>query len=252
MYGVLVDDLYKENPEGYENLARRLVAVYESTWKHEDFMAAATEFEKMEKAGTMTPEDVRSYGVIHEYMMTICRRKAVELYDRAMELSKEDADLFYRTKRQKIILRANVGEGQACIDEQKQAVKDAPGNAEEYTCLVSAYYWAKQYEECYTAVKNAIAKFPEEASLYGFAGDTCRELKKYDEAFVYWEKHLELEPKWLDSLHSIAFCYEELGEYEKACGAWTRIAKILQERGLDVDSKWPLEMAEKCKEKMGK
>jgi len=41
LYGVLVDDLFKESPEGYDNYANRLLAVYESTWKHEDFLAAA-------------------------------------------------------------------------------------------------------------------------------------------------------------------------------------------------------------------
>ena len=41
---------------------------------------------------------------------------------------------------------------------------------------------AKQYEEGYCVVKDAIAKFPEDSELYGIAGDMCKELKKYEEA----------------------------------------------------------------------
>ncbi|MBR6627191.1 MAG: helix-turn-helix domain-containing protein [Lachnospiraceae bacterium] len=247
LYGVLVDDLFKESPEGYENYASRLLAVYETTWKHEDFLAAAREFEKMVKTDTMSPEDYRKYGLLHDYMSSVCTGKAYEFYDKSMANSKDnDPDLFYRVKRQKNMLRIARGEGQVCIDEQKKAIQDAPDNAEEYTCLVAALFNAKQYEECYVTVKNAMARFPREAMLYIWAGDVCRELKKYEEAFYYWEKHQELDSKWLDSRYAMGFCYEEIGEFRKAYEVWTTLAKILTERGGVIEAEWSREMAEKC------
>lgn len=252
LYGVLVDDLFKESPEGYDNYANRLLAVYESTWKHEDFLAAAQEYDKMMQADTMSACDYRSYGLLHEYMSTICTRKAFEYYDKALVLCKEtDPDLFYRTTRQKDMLRIRMGEGQTCIEEHKKFVQEEPDNAEEHICLVAALYNAKQYEECFTASKDAIAKFPNEALLYGYAGDACRELKKYDEAFAYWEKHLELDSMWLDSLYSMGFCYEEIGAYKKAYEVWTKLSKILTQRGNVIEAQWPKEMAENCLKKLG-
>ncbi len=62
MFGVLVDDLFKESPEGYVNLAERLFAVYEHAHRHEDFMTAAAEYEKLVKAGEATAYDYKSYG----------------------------------------------------------------------------------------------------------------------------------------------------------------------------------------------
>ena len=44
LYGVLVDDLFKPAVKGYENNARRLMAVYENSHQPEDFLAAAEEF----------------------------------------------------------------------------------------------------------------------------------------------------------------------------------------------------------------
>lgn len=252
LYGVLVDDLFKESPEGYANYASRLLAVYESTWKHEDFLAAAQEFDKMVKADTMSAGDYRSYGLLHEYMSTICTKKAFEFYDKTMSLSKEtDPELFYRTTRQKDMLRIRIGEGLACIEEHRTAVQEAPDNVEEYTCLVAALYNAKQYEECYTTSRDAIAKFPNVALLYGYAGDACRRLKKYDEAFPYWEKHVELDSTYLDSYYSMAFCYEEIGEYKKAYDTWMKIAEILNQRGGVIEAQWPKEMAENCLKKLG-
>ena len=251
LYGVLVDDLFKESPEGYKNYANRLFAVYENSRKHEDFIAASTEYEKMLTAGTMTPDDYRSYGVLHDYMAKVCTGKAFELYDKTMALCKDtDSELYYRTKRQKNILRAARGEGQTCIDEQQKAIQNDPDNVDEYTCLVDALLTARQYEECYNITKKAIAKFPQEAMLYGYAGDCCRELKKYDEAFAYWEKHLELDSKWLDSRFSMGFCYEEIGDYQKAYEVWTKLTEIIMSRGGVIEAEWTKEMADKCLKKM--
>lgn len=252
LYGVLVDDLFKESPEGYANYASRLLAVYESTWKHEDFLAAAQEFDKMVKADTMSAGDYRSYGLLHEYMSTICTKKAFEFYDKTMSLSKKtDPELFYRTTRQKDMLRIRIGEGLACIEEHRTAVQEAPDNVEEYTCLVAALYNAKQYEECYTTSRDAIAKFPNVALLYGYAGDACRRLKKYDEAFPYWEKHVELDSTYLDSYYSMAFCYEEIGEYKKAYDIWMKLSEIITARGGVIEAQWTKEMAENCLKKLG-
>lgn len=227
------------------------MAVYESTWKHEDFLAAAQEFDKMVKADTMSAGDYRSYGLLHEYMSTICTRKAFEFYDKTMSLCKDtNPDLFYRTKRQKDMLRIRMGEGQACIEEHQTAVQEAPHNADEYICLVAALYYTKIYEECYTTSKDAIAKFPNTALLYGYAGDACRELKKYDEAFTYWEKHIELDSTWLDSYYSMGFCYEKIEEYKKAYEVWMKVSEILIQRGNVFEAQWPKEMAENCLKKL--
>lgn len=250
LFGVLVDDLFREDSVGYGNLANRLLSVYGASGKREDFMNAALEFDKLIKDGAAVAGDYRSYGVLHQFMAENCRKKACELYDKAMELSrKNDTEAFYEAKGQKILMLSRTGQGQRCIDEQKQAVKEAPQNSNEWKCLVSAYYWSEQQENAYQAVEEALAKFPEEGPLYLYAGDICRQLKKYEEAFPYWEKAFALS-KYLDSKYSMGFCYEELGEYEKACGIWDEIAAILTERGLDVDAKWPAELAEKCREKM--
>ena len=56
----------------------------------------------------------------------------------------------------------------------------------------------------------------------------------------------------LDSLFSIAFCREELGEYEEAYEAWMRLVGIFNEWDDDISVKFPMRKAEECKAKMEK
>ena len=100
--------------------------------------------------------------------------------------------------------------------------------------------------------QDAIAKFPEEPDFYNMAGDACRELKKYEEAFAYWEKHAGFETGELSSVYSIADCSEELGDYERAYEAFMKLVEIAIKDGCDETAQWPLRRAEGCKAKMGK
>ena len=253
LYGVLVDDLFKESLRGYDNLAERLVSAFEVNYKYEDFMAAVTEYERMIKEGCMDEGDYRGYCWLHMRMLQLCRKKMMEYCDKAMELCKEDKEKYYSNKIWKVALRSDhLNEGQQCIEEQLQAVKEEPENVKEWVGLVTAYYGAKQYEECYRVVQEAIAKFPEEPDFYNIAGDVCRELKKYEEAFAYWEKHLVFEKSELSALFAIADCSEELGDYKRAYEAFMKLAEIAVEDGYDVTAEWPLRRAEGCKAKLEK
>ena len=256
LYEVLVDDLFKEDLQEYGKLSDRLVAVYCDTYKNDDFMAAVKEYERMEREGSMEAGDYRGRASLYGNMLWVCKRRMMEDSDKTMELSKEnDPELYFSAKFGKVGDRCvHTAEGPQCVEEQLQAVKEHPEDWMEWACLEAAYYWTKQYEECYRVAKEAIAKFPEESELYCLAGDACKELGMYADAYPYWEKRYELKPQMLDSLFSIAFCREELGEYDKAYEAWMRIVGIMNERRGDYDIavKFPMRKAEECKAKMGK
>ncbi len=251
LYGVLVDDLFKPSPKGYENNALRLLAVFERTGKHEDFMAASAEFEQLIRSGAATADDWRSYGVIHEYMVSTCTQKALEAYDHALSMSRSsDPEMYYRTLRQKIQLRSRLGQGQACIAEQEASLKAHPDIAEEWICLAAAHFMASAYEQALHVCRQAIERFPEEGLLYVYAGDSFRALKRHEEALDAWETAARLDERFLDALYSTAQCQEELGRYNEACQTWMDIARRLNERGLEVEARWPEEMALKCRERL--
>ena len=249
LYGVLVDDLFKPTVRGYDNNAQRLMAVYERTGKPEDFLEAAEEFERLFRTGQITADDWRGYGVIHEYMVYHCIKKATSSSEKAMDMSRcTDAELFHRTNRQSILLRSHIGQGTDCIREQEAVVREHPDSADARVDLAHALFFGGQAEKALQVCEEALARFPEEGLLHVYAGDACRELKRYDEAFPHWEAAAQLDDKFLDAMYSMAFCRGDMGQFGKAADSWEDIARRLDKRGLEIEAQWPREMAEKCRD----
>ncbi len=71
VYGITVDDLFRERACAYANYAQRLLAVYEATRKTEDFLEAEQEFKKL-LAGEHTADDIRGLGVLYHHMLKYC------------------------------------------------------------------------------------------------------------------------------------------------------------------------------------
>lgn len=250
-FEVTVDDLFKEDITAYRNYAQRLLAVYEASGSSEDFIRAEKEFQKLLQSESYTADDLRAFGMLYQYMMNNCRKQAEYYFDRVLaEAEEKDAECYYRTARQKLAMWAELGKGEEGIRMQKEALEKDSNNPEQWNLLLAAYFYAKEYKNAYECALNAIKKFPEEALLYVYAGDSCRELKRYEEALNYWEKSLELDNTWLDANYSIGFCYEKLGEYEKAYATWIELAETLEKRGLVVEKEFPMQLAEKCRKQI--
>ena len=251
LYGVLVDDLFKPEARGYRNNALRLLAVYEHTHKSEDFLAAAQEFERLLPTNAATADDWRSYGVIHEYMQNHCLTKATSSYEKAMEMTRgSDPEMFHRVRRQSDLLRCRIGQAADCIREQEEAVSAQPDDPAVRVDLANVLFFGGQPERCLQSCEDALTRFPEEGLLHVYAGDACRTLKRFGEAFPHWEAAVAIDDRFLDAMFSMAFCREELGQFAQAADIWEDIARKLDARGLEVEAVWPREMAEKCRAKL--
>lgn len=251
LYCVTIDDLYQETSMAYDNYAQRLGSVFEASRKPEDFMQAEMEYRKLLKSGEYTTEDLRLYGILHQYMMQICRDKAGELFDRVIQKGPaEDPETYWRTRRQKAYFLWEIGRNQENIDAFLPLAEAGSGELEAWICLIQAYTFAEEYNTAWEWVQKAEARFPESAILHVYAGDLLRSMKRYDEAFRHWQRALEMEPQWCDAAYSMAFCYEELGDYGKAAEAFSRIADDLDRRGFDAEVNWPRSLAQRCREKL--
>lgn len=251
LYGITIDDLYKEASVVYDNYACRLCSVFEASQKPEDFMQAELEYRKLLKSGNYTTKDLRSYGILHQYMMQVCRDKAEELFDRVIQKGlAENPETYWSTHRQKGYFLWEIGRNQENIDTFLPLVEGGSDELQEWICLIQAYTFAKNYDAAFAWVQKAETNFPESAMLHIYAGDLLRSMKRYDEAFPHWKRALEMEPEWCDAAFSMGFCYEEMGEYEKACEVWTQLADSLTKRGFESEVALPRSQAHKCREKI--
>lgn len=250
LYCVTIDDLYKETSVVYANYAERLGSVFEATRQPEDFLQADIEYRKLLEGGKYTMDDLRSYGILHQYMMQICRDKALGLFDRALNMGPDqDNQTYWCTWRQKIFLLNEIGRGEESIGVFLPLVEAGSANLDEWICLIHAYQENGQLDAAWQWALKAERKFPESAMLHIYSGDLCKSMGRYDEAFAHWQRAREMEPTWMDSWYSMAFCYEELGDYANAYQMWKAIADDLAARGFEAEVNWPRERARRCLEK---
>ncbi len=236
MYGVTIDDLFRNDAVIYRNYAQRLAAVYESTRSSEDFICAEREFKSLMDRGDDTPDDLRMFGVIYQFMMLSCAENALYWLDRALQEGEADPDLCHRTRLQKIRLMAQTGRAEEAVSEQLDAVRKDPYSAEKRALLAAAYTAAGRYAEALDCAQAALSEFPEEWELYVHAGDICIHLEQYQRALSYADQALRLHPTWVDAKYTKARCYEKMGECERAAGLYREIARDLRREGAEVEA----------------
>lgn len=242
-FHVTIDDLFKTEIKAYENTAIRLLSVYESSRKQDDFYRADIEFSKLIAGGNYTENDLRSYGILYEYHTYYCINKALELYQQGLDYgSASKTEVYYQIQRQRIGMLSKIGRGQESIERHSDLLRIEPDNVENHICLILAYYYEKQYEKAIELFDNAILTWPENELLYVFSGDICHKQKNYDKAFEYWNKVLEMNGEISDVMYSMAFCYQELGDKVNEKKMWEKIADWLDKRGFTIEADLPKKM----------
>ena len=249
LYGVTVDDLYRQDAMGYPSYAQRLLAVYETSGRSEDFLAAEQEFARI-PADEQTADDLRSWGVLYHYMMKHSAAQAQRKLEQAMEHPDVPELVYASAAQQKIALLCDLGQGhEEALRYDQDLAKDAT-NLRLWVLCTAAHEFAGEHEQALKTALEGIQRFPDSASLHLHAGDICRSFKRYDEAFSHWERALELDQTYLDAVYSMGFCYEELGQYSQAYKVWTDLVRELDRRGLTIERQFPAKQAENCLARM--
>jgi len=249
IYAVTVDDLFREDCLAYPNYAQRLLSVYEASGKFEDFLAARREFQKLLSGDGYTRDDLRSYGILNQYLMLHSADEAMLQFNRVLEAPEQDS-VYYSTWRQKLSLMVQLGEWEQAAAKVKKLLDGEKHNPEYWAMLIHVYVLSDRVDLACTYLTQALQQFPEMAIFHIYAGDLCRTKRDYDDAFRHWEKALSLDNSFMDARYAMAECYEELGKYDKAHEAWQTLAAEMERRGWVVEKDYPVRMAQKCKANM--
>lgn len=249
LYGVTVDDLYRADAKGYPSYAQRLLAVYEASGRSEDFLAAEQEFIRM-PTSELTADDLRSWGVLYHYMTKHSAIQAQRKLEQAMQHPDVTEQVYSSAAQQKIALLCDLGQGHEEAARYDEQLADNPSDFRLWLLCTAAHEFAGENEQALDVALRAMERFSDKAALHIHAGDICRALKRYDEAFAYWHKALELDSTYLDAVYSMGFCYEELEQYDKAHKVWAELVRELDRRGLVIEREYPAQMADNCMKKM--
>ena len=253
VFSVSIDDLFKAQIDAYENEAIRWLSIYESSKNQDDFIRADIEFKKLFESNAYNDNTIRLYGVLYEYHMYYCRDKALEQYDKIISEGKKD-DTYYGVCNQKNLLLSRIGRGEEQISYWEERVKEEDSSIKDYICLISACYWAEQYDKAAGYFERAETVYGEEAknnyNLYIYGGDTYRALKKYDEAFKCWRKALDINDYYMDAWFSMGFSYTDLGDHVNAAEIWRKVVDMLTGRGCIYETNWPRELLRNAESKI--
>ena len=251
LYCVTIDDLFKNNVDAYDNYAQRLFAIYEESRKPSDFVRADEEFKKLMATGKCSLEDLRLYGISHQFMATYCIGKGLELFDQVLNAHGEKDKVYWQTRRQKLLFLSQIGRDQEGIEFQRKSVETSENDPEEWVCLIAAYSYAGKSKTALQWFQNAIQRFPEHAILYVYGGDLCKRLGRISEAFEHWNHALELDATLSAAKYSTGFCYEEMREWQKAYETWMDIAEEDKRNGRIHEMQYSLKLAENCLIELG-
>ena len=251
-YCVTVDDLFRENAEGYKHYADRLSSLYGITRSRDDFVRADNEYRRLMDSGSHTTEDLRSYGCMHMIAMWECADKAMTAFNEVIAKGpQEDPRTYYRTRLQKMQLVHALGHAERNVNEQRDALKEHPEEPWEHILMLAAFCHAKRYEEAYQQFLSSVELHPNTSELYLYAGDICKALGRREEAFGWLDKGLALDPELCDAKYAKAEWYEELGEWAKAAEVWNSLVSDLEKRGYTIEAEEPRKNAERCRTKIG-
>ncbi len=247
IFAVTVDDLYREAACVYPYYAQRLVSVYEATGRTEDFLAAEQEFSRL-LMQEHTADDLRSLGVLYHYMLRRCAARAQEHLDATIQAADRSDPVYSRAAHQKIALMCDLGRGTEEAERLTQVLQTEPDDALNWILCIAAHHKAGQGRRAYALAGQALDRFPENAILHIHAGNICRTLMQYEEAFSHWKRTLELDSSYMDALYAMGQCYEELGQYKNALNVWLRLHQALLRAGFVHECQYPADHIRLCRE----
>lgn len=237
LYCVTVDDLFKAEASAYKNYAQRLASIYETTRKPEDFVYADNEFKKLIGKGKYSTEDLWTYGTLHHFMMQYSINKAIELFNMVIDKGVTvDADVFWKTKVQKMLLFSQIGKSKESIESALKNIQNGSTDVIDWRCLIQSYIFDNDINNAHEYFVKAIEKFPNDSIIYTLGGDICKRLGKTNKALLYWDKAIELDSTCLDAKYSKINYYAEIGNKEKCKNLSSEIVEELGKMGLDIEA----------------
>jgi transcriptional regulator with XRE-family HTH domain len=232
-FGVPIDELFKVDMKAYRNKAQRLLSVYESTGRDEDYERAEAEYRKLFASNQADAEDFRLYGILNEYRADALNAKAEGLYG--------DAIVRRNTKAvpQLIRLRAKTGRSGENIAKYSERLKTDPDDVLSWQFLAQAYYYAGDNAEALKTAKGGLHKFPDDYVLLNICAQANFELNNHTEAFDCWNKAAQADADSPDALYGMAIAYDKLGERDKSIDTWEKVLVRLEGKGFHVETDWP-------------
>ena len=248
LYGVTIDDLFKEDSISYENYAHRLLSVYEETQKLEDFLRADYEFEKLIQSGKYSNKDLCMYGILYQNLMTSAKNKAETIFKQGLDANiDEDIETKEWIKRQYILLLYQTGRNTENIENCLNEIKTNHNNHYTYVNIIFSYLLDNNPQEAIKWFEEGVEKFSDSYLLYFYGANAYKDTNDFETAIKYYKKAWELDQSFTMVLRALASCYEEVNDYESALKTWQETKNWLETHGYTIEANSIEKDIKRCK-----
>ena len=217
-----------------------LLERYEALGEESDFLAAKPLYEE-------ATSDRADAGLVNDYGYLLYAharnelRRAVELYERAIELD----PAIDKPHFQLIAVRAALQETELAVDRYEERLRSDPSSVREHRFLATAYLAAHAYERAGEVTDRGLELAPGDAALTALRGEAKAGRGDPEGALADWRRALELEPEDIGALYSTAFLLEREGRLAEAIDAWRSIIDWNESRGYTLQTAWPKQELER-------
>jgi len=220
-----------------------LLERYEALGEDDDFLAAKPLFEaeiqrqEENAAGLHGPDAalLRQYGYLLTCHGRITIRRAIEQYQRSIDLGWDDDQVQYMW----IGAKATLDEAGDAIIRYRERAAAAPGDVSALRFLAHAYLAAKEFEAAKAVIGAGLALAPDDVGLIEDRGEVKAHKGDPEGALADWRRAHALNPEYFGPVYASAFLLEREGRLAEAAEAWRQIVDDATERGWELTAAWP-------------
>jgi tetratricopeptide (TPR) repeat protein len=174
-------------------------------------------------------------------------RRAVELYERAIELDPS----YDKPHYQLLWTRASLRDPEVSVAFYERRLAAAPGEPREYRFLAHAYLLAHAFVRALEVADAGLELVPADAQLITARGEARAGLGEPEGALADWRRALELDADDIGALFSSAFLLEREHRLEEAADAWQSIVTWNESRGYALQTVWPMQERARLRAALG-
>jgi tetratricopeptide (TPR) repeat protein len=221
---------------------RELLERYEALGEESDFQAAKPLFERA-LAAAPDARVLNDYGYLLYAHARRELRRAVELYERAIELDPGLDKPHY----QLIVARAALEEPERAVALYEQRLAASPDALREHRFLAAAYLRAHAHQQALETIEAGLRLAPDDAALVELRGEVKAGLGDVEGALADWRRALELDSESIGGLYMSAFLLEREHRLGEAIEAWQSIIDWNESRGYTLQTVWPKQELERLR-----
>ncbi|PXF60920.1 MAG: hypothetical protein C4B59_07075 [Candidatus Methanogaster sp.] len=169
--------------------------------------------EDYDRAVELNPEDAEAYfNRGNAYARLNQNERAIEDYDRAVELNSEDAEAYFNRG----VAYARLNQNERAIEDYDRAVELNSEDAEAYFNRGNAYAGLNQHERAIEDYDMAVELNPEYAEAYFNRGNAYAGLNQNERAIEDYDMAVELNPEYAEAYGNRGIAHAAIGKYDKS------------------------------------